>query len=347
MKTMLGTFIVLALMGIVSHGAEIATTDFAVTHRSIDDSYKVAKIDPTVSLHVREVVLSGNERRTSMEGKVVLFVHGAVSPGYVAFDGTCRGCSMMRHFALAGWDTYALDLEGYGRSTRQPTMEMPEAFPQAKAPTSTDVAVDDVSRVVEFIRDLRGVDKVYLVGWSLGASRIVPIYTIQHSNRVAKIALYAPGYRNLGWVEGLRANADGLEKTKVLLSRQNLADWQIMGATEATFTLEAHEAHRDAVLASDPRSGDFGGQARFASGWVADLLRANPSFDAAKVIVPTLVVRGSLDTFATASDNQVLAKEIGAAKKKYVEIPGGSHFLQYEVPSAKFFQAVQEFFEEK
>jgi alpha-beta hydrolase superfamily lysophospholipase len=110
---------------------------------------------------------------------------------------------------------------------------------------------------------------------------------------------------------------------------------------------EALDAYTNAMLAADPRSGELGGQTRLASGWITDLLRANPQFDASKITVPALVIRGSLDTFALAADNQLLVKEIGAAKKKYVEIPGGSHYLQYEKVSTQFFEAVREFLEEK
>ena len=119
---------------------------------------------------------------------------------------------------MVGGDTFAWDLEGYGRSTRQPTMEIPEAYPQAKSPTSTDLAVDNVARIADFIRGMRGVEKVYLMGWSLGASRVVPIYSIQHSGRVAKIALFAPGYRNLGWVENFRGAAPSLAATAKALA---------------------------------------------------------------------------------------------------------------------------------
>ena len=345
----LAAFAPFLLAGLASRGiaAEIVTTDLFITHHSIDDSYKQAKLDSTVQIHLREVVLAGNERRASREGKIAVFAHGATTPGYIAFDLSCEGCSIMRYMALAGWDTFTLDYEGYGRSTRQPTMEIPEAYPQANAPTHTEVAVDDLARVIEFIRNLRDVDKVYLLGWSLGASRTAPIYTIQNPNRVAKLVLFAPGYRNLGWVEALRGNADSYEKAKMLLTRPTLGGWKRFGATDESVAPGTFDAYRDAMLASDPRSGEMGGQVRYPAGRIADLLRFNPQFDAAKITVPTMVIRGNLDTFGTTADSQLLVKEIGAATKKFVEIPGGSHNLPYEKVSTQFFKAVQDFFEEK
>lgn len=327
--------------------ADVVTTDYYVNHKSIDDAYRQAKADPTVLLHVRELVLAGNERSAPREGKVIVFAHGLTVPGYIAFDLPCEVCSIMRHFALAGWDCFTLDYEGYGRSTRQPTMDFPEAFPNAKAPTHTEVDVDDLARVVEFVRSLRGVDKVHLLGWSLAASRTAPIYTIQHSERVAKLVLFAPAYRNLGLLEPNRGQADASEAKKVLLTRPAIEGWLRLGATAETVMPGAFETFRDAMLASDPRSGEQGGQVRFPGGRMVDFLRSNPQFDAAKITVPTLVIRGVLDTFGTAADSKRLVEEIGAVTKQFIEIPGGSHSLPWERVNTQFFEEVRKFLEAK
>ena len=81
---------------------------------------------------------------------------------------------MMRHFARAGWDTFALDLEGFGLSTRPPVMDNPTVFPDSRAPIHTDVTLRDVERVVDFISALRGVAQVHLLGWSQGATVEAP-----------------------------------------------------------------------------------------------------------------------------------------------------------------------------
>jgi len=326
--------------------ADLLTTDYFVNHKSSDDAYAQAKADPTVLIHVREVVLAGNERSAPRTGKVIVFAHGATVPGYVAFDLDCEQCSIMRHFALAGWDTFTLDYEGYGRSTRQPTLELPEAYPTAKAPTHSEVAVDDLARAIEFVRGLRGVERVHLLGWSLGASRTAPLYAIDHPERVTKLVLFAPGYRSLGWVDSQRANADATEKRKVLATRPTLEGWKRFGSTDESIRPGTFEAFRDAMLASDPRSGEMGGQVRYPAGRIADLLRANPQFDASKITMPTLVIRGGLDTFGTTADSQQLVKELGTTVKKFVEIKGGSHNLPYERVSVEFFEAVRTFLEE-
>jgi len=187
---------------------EIVSNDYFLNHKSIEPFYEQYKLDPNVVIHVREVVLAGCERTAPMQGKILLFLHGYSTPGYIAFDLNHDNCSMMRYFARAGWDTFALDYEGHGLSTRPPLMDIPSAFLEAKAPIHSDVAINDVERVFNFISSLRGVNKVHILGWSLGASRTAPIYTIRNQDTVAKLVLFAPGYMSLGFAEGMRERAD-------------------------------------------------------------------------------------------------------------------------------------------
>ena len=148
----------------------LRVTDYFISHTSNEPFYAEQNLDPRVTLHVREVVLPGRERTVAQDGKVLLFIHGFSVPGYVAFDTNSGSCSFMRYFARAGWDTFALDLEGFGLSTRPLVMDDPAAFPDSKAPIHTDVTVRDVERAVDFISALRGVEQVHLLGWSQGAS---------------------------------------------------------------------------------------------------------------------------------------------------------------------------------
>src|SRR5438132_2147536 len=165
----------------------LVTTDYFVSHTSIEPSYTQYHLEPHVVLHVREVVLAGRERTAPKEGKVVLLLHGATVPGAVAFDLNYEQCSMMRSLAQAGWDTFTLDFEGYGLSTRPLVMDGPAAFPQSSAPIHSEVAVHNVERVVEFIRTLRGVTQVALLGFFLRTSRVESLYTLRPTVTVATL----------------------------------------------------------------------------------------------------------------------------------------------------------------
>jgi pimeloyl-ACP methyl ester carboxylesterase len=326
----------------------LVTTDYFVSHTSIEPSYTQYHLEPHAVLHVREVVLAGRERTVPKDGKVVLLLHGATVPGAVIFDFNYEQCSMMRSLAQAGWDTFALDFEGYGLSTRPLVMDAPPAFPDSKAPIHTEVALTNVERAIEFISTLRGVKQVALLGWSLAASREAPLYTLRHPEQVAKLVLWAPGYKSLGFLEGARAQADVMEtKSKMSLNRPTLEGWYRLGSKEEFLVPGAFEAFRDAVLASDPKAGELGGVFRAPSGRFVDQLRATPQFDASKITVPTLVIRGAHDTFATREDNQVLTEALGSTVKQYVEIPNASHMIPYEKANMQFYKAVTDFLDAK
>ena len=203
------------------HAADgIVCKDYFVNHKSIEPFYGQYKMDPNVLIRVREIVLAGGELTATSQGKILLFVHGNGLPGTVSFDLDHANCSMMRYFAREGWDTFALDFEGLGLSSRPPIMDYPLAFPEAKAPIHSDVTVNNVERIVDFISNLRGIKKVHLLGWSMGASRETPIYTIQNQDKVGKLVLYAPTYMNVGFSEGDRKKADLFDtKVRILPSR--------------------------------------------------------------------------------------------------------------------------------
>lgn len=343
---MLGLLIAPAQNALADSADRIRTTEYFVNHKSIEPLYEQYKLDPDVLIHVREVVLAGRERTAPEEGKVLLLLHGYSLPGYISFDLDHENCSMMRWFALAGWDTFALDYEGHGLSTRPPVMDMPSAFPDSKAPIHSDVAINDVERVVDFICNLRGVEKVHILGWSLGASRTAPIYTIRHPDKVKKLVLWAPGYKSLGFAEEFRQNADTLDaETKVIpvhFTKERLYRWY---SKEEFMIPGAFEAYRDASLAYDPKSGELGGSIRIPAGRLVDLFRARPQFDASKITVPTLVIRGVFDLFATQEDNKLLTRELGSEVKQYVEIPNAGHAIPYERANLEFFKAVKDFLE--
>ena len=222
------------------------------------------------------------------------------------------------------------------------------AFPEALAPIHSEVAVNNVERVFNFISNLRGVDKVNILGWSLGASRTAPIYTIRHQDTVAKLVLFAPGYMSLGSFENMREKADFFDtKVRVIPSHPDVAGWYLFGSKKEVIVPGAFEAFRELMLASDPKSGELGGSFRIPAGRFVDLLPGKPQFDASKITVPTLVIRGALDAFGTKEDCELLTNQIGSQVKQFVEIPDASHMIPYEKANVQFFKAVKDFLEAK
>src|SRR5204862_495737 len=114
--------------------------------------------------------------------------------------------------ARAGFDVFAMDMTGYGRSTRPEPMNNPcnlskeqqAAFgpslisspcgaSNARPITTIASDWDDIEAVVNHIRALRHVDKLNLLGWSQGGPRAGG-YAARHPEKVSKLVLLAPAY---------------------------------------------------------------------------------------------------------------------------------------------------------
>jgi pimeloyl-ACP methyl ester carboxylesterase len=290
----------------------LRVTDYFLSHTSNEPFYRQQKLDSRVILHMREVVLSGRERTVSADGWELLLIHGGTFPGYVAFDTKYANVSQMRHFARSGWDTFALDLEGYCLSTRPMIMDAPTAFPESKAPMHGEFTVRNIERAVDFIRTLRGVEKVHLLGWSLGADLEVPRYAIQKPGKVASLVFYGVGYDGPMSMDRRRERAVLDEAAKVLYSRPCSSSRRAGLGTKKEFIVPgAFEAFRTAHLASDPKSAELGGAVRWPAGRSVDLDLSKAFFDASKIRVPTLVIGGEADTWATCESNRLLVESLG------------------------------------
>jgi pimeloyl-ACP methyl ester carboxylesterase len=340
-------FLLLGAFGVVAAAAvdkdDLRVTDYFVTHESNDPFYALAKIDNRISLHVREVVTAGREHAAAADGKVLLLLHGGTVPGYVAFDSNNENCSLMRYLARAGWDTFALDFQGFGLSTRPKIMDDPAAFPTSRAPMRLDVTIRDAERAADFITSLRGVTKIHVLGWSQGASLEGPAYAIRHPERVAKLVLFA-GTDNLAQSAEQKAKtASEREAQKVGSSAPELKAWAGLG-TKAEFVVQScFDAYSAAHLASDPKSAELGGKFRFPTGRYIDLNSPGPVFDASRITVPTLLIRGDADTFATHDANRELLGKLSSQNKKLIEIPNAGHFVQIEKARTQLFEAVKTF----
>ena len=103
-------------------GSRMLTLDHYVRVTS-----KVASIAGQQStVYVREKVRAGNALRgATPPDKVVVFIHGAGTPAEVAFDVPYQDYSWMQYLADAGFDTFAMDVTGIGRSARPWPMNDP------------------------------------------------------------------------------------------------------------------------------------------------------------------------------------------------------------------------------
>ena len=87
--------------------------------------------------------------------------------------------SVMDYFAARGYDTWCVDMEGYGRSTKTRDNNAPIAF-----------GADDCFAAASYIGELRGTRPLLVYGISSGALRAA-LFAQRHPEMVARLALDA------------------------------------------------------------------------------------------------------------------------------------------------------------
>ena len=298
----------------------------------------------TVQIYVREVVRARHGRH------VVLFVHGAGTPAEVAFDVPYQDYSWMAFLARAGYDVFSMDMTGYGRSTRPLAMNDPcnlaaeqqkSIFGAVCAPSygrqMTTLASDwnDIGAVVDYLRSLKRVEKVSLIGWSLGGPRAGG-YAAHHPDKVNKLVLLAPAYRR-GAPAAAPTQVPANGPAFGTQSRADLdANWDRQVGCPDQVDPKAREAVWTEMLASDPQGATWGPGVRRAPlvttwGWNESVVNT--------MQIPALFVAAALDKQALPAGVKALYDDFGAKDKVFLDLGCASHNALWEKNHLLLFQA--------
>jgi pimeloyl-ACP methyl ester carboxylesterase len=280
--------------------------------------------------------------------RIAILMHGATYPG-TSFDLPLAGKSWMDYMAARGFDVYALDLPGYGRSTRPAIMDVPA---DQNAPfMRTDEASKALGAVVDFVLKRRGVDQVNLVGWSWGTT-ITAAYTADNQGKVERLALYAPVW--LRTTPSLVQVQGKLGAYRVVSREQALGRWLTGVPEDKKATLIPagwFDAWADATFATDPKG--EGKTLRAPNGVVQDGLDywgATPpkaNWEPAKITSPVLLVLGEWDRDTPTYMAQALYPLLtNAAWKRHVVLSEGTHTILMEKNRMLLLRTVQQFLEE-
>lgn len=333
--------------------ADALRIDHYVRHVS-----SVAAIDGQhVQLYVRERVLPGTLARTGdLEGRVVLFVHGAGTPAEVAFDVPYEDYSWMGYLAAAGYDVFSVDMEGYGRSSRPHPMNdfcnlsednqlalKLDAAPCVPSATGAATTIqsdwDDIARALEYIRELRGVERVSLFGWSLGGPRAGG-YAARFPEQVDKLVLLAPGYRREMSDAPPRGDDGAVMTYQTRASLNSL--WNSQVGCEGQYDPLAADIIWSEMLASDPVGATWGPGMRRAP---RTLVWGWNQAAAADTMTPTLMVAAAHDGQVDAARVRDLYEDLGAANKVLLDLGCASHNAMWERVHLELFSASLEWLE--
>jgi len=309
----------------------------------------------TTQVYVRERSEVGTALRSSdLSGRVILFVHGAGTPAEVAFDVAYQDYSWMAYLARNGFDVFAMDMSGYGRSTRPTIMNDPcnltteqqttfvpgflNAPCKAEYPSQlTTIASDhnDIDAVVNYIRALRHVDKVSLVAWSLGGPRAGG-YAAAHPEKVAKLVLLAPAYGRMTSTNApavIPANGAAFNTQS---HAEFTANWDRQVGCPNQYDPATSDSVWTAMLDSDPVGATWGPGVRRAPnttnwGWSTEVV--------SKMKTPTLMVTGVHDKQVGPDRVRELYADLGSKEKVFIDLGCSSHNAMWEKNHLILFKA--------
>jgi pimeloyl-ACP methyl ester carboxylesterase len=208
------------------------------------------------------------------------------------------------------------------------------AYPYQLTSIRTDW--DEIDRVVDYLRQVRNVDKVNLVGWSRGGNRAAG-YAGLHPEKVQRMLLYAPGdTTNIGYnplnLDDPPQPLPGVPST-ILGSNDFFANWDTQVSCAEQYAPGIRPVISQTMLDFDP----------LGSTWGTAGVRRAPNLNvttpnwglnrtlAGKITVPTLIIRGDLDQIIPLPSVQALYTDlVGAPQKVFVHVACASHNLVWE-----------------
>jgi pimeloyl-ACP methyl ester carboxylesterase len=239
----------------------------------------------------------------------IFFVHGSSMASQPTFDLHVPGradSSVMDWFAARGFDTWTMDNEGYGRSTKD-------------RPQNNDISngADDLAAGTALVMEKAGVPRMHMYGISSGALK-AGLFAQRHPERVDRLALDA-----FVWTgEGSPTLA---ERRKKLAQFQSMHRRPIDRAFVRSIFSRDHpgtaddatvEAFADAILSLDDS---------MPTGTYVDMCSKLPLLDPTKIVNPTIVMRGEYDGIASFDDLIEFFKKLPNADKTFSTMAGISH----------------------
>jgi pimeloyl-ACP methyl ester carboxylesterase len=258
----------------------------------------------------------------------ILFVHGSSMASTPTFDLQVPGrpdSSAMEWFARRGFDTWCVDMEGYGRSDKSRDI-------------NCDIAngADDVAAASEYIAKTRGAKQLLVYGISSGALRAA-LFAQRHPDRVKRLALDAFVWTGEGsptlherrkkLPEFSRTNRRPIDRAFV----HSIFNRDHPGTAEERTV----EAFADAILALDDS---------VPTGTYVDMCSKLPIVDPAKITAPTIVMRGEFDGIAGIEDLLGFFRQLPNPDKQFAVMAGIAHASFQQINYLTAYHILHSFF---
>ncbi len=257
---------------------------------------------------------------------LVVLAHGSATAGKESFDLQVPGkpsYSLMDFLAREGFDVFAPDARGFGRSTH------PDAH------MTTQEASEDLNAVVDHVLKLRGGKRVNLLGWSWG-TQDGGMFVIAHPEKVEKYVSYAQMHVDSPDIAKRRPRIEAFRKNPYVTIAE--AGWKprFSSLTPA----EANDPEVVDVYAKTAAQVER----KTATGPQLDMVTIMPMVNPRLIPVPTMIIHGQYDDVADLDGLLPFFRQLPNPYKKYVVVPNAGHMMHLQKGHQLFQREVAVFF---
>ena len=258
--------------------------------------------------------------------RVIVLAHGSATSGKESFDLQVPGkpsISLMDVLARAGFDVFALDTRGFGRSTH------PDGH------ITTREASEDLNAVVDYVLGLRGAQKVDLLGWSWG-TQYAGMFVMANPGKVERYVSFAQMHLDSPDLARRRPGAAAFRTTPYVVIPE--AGWKprFFSMTPAEVNdPEVVDAFARAAVLAEPKS---------SLGPQLDMTTLMPMLNPRLIPVPVLMIHGQYDDVADLDGLLPFFRQLPNPYKRYTVVPDAGHMMHLQKGRLLFQHEVVAFF---
>jgi pimeloyl-ACP methyl ester carboxylesterase len=249
----------------------------------------------------------------SPEGKkVVVLAHGSATAGKESFDLQIPGkpsYSLMDVLARQGFDVFALDTRGFGRSTH------PEGH------MTTLEASSDLGAVVDYILKLRGIQKVDLLGWSWG-TQYGGMFVMAAPQKVNRYISYAQMHVNSPDISKRRPRIEVFRKNPY-------ASIPEPGWKPRFYSMTPADANDPQVVDAFAKAG-AAIELKSPTGPQLDMVTIMPMINPRLMPIPVMIIHGQYDDVADLDGLLPFFQQLPNPYKRYIVIPDAGHMMHLQ-----------------
>jgi pimeloyl-ACP methyl ester carboxylesterase len=282
--------------------------------------------------------------------RTIVMVHGATYSSGSLYDVPLGGFSFLDYLADGGYDVYALDVRGYGGSSRPHEMEEPGDRNPPRIDTA--IGVRDLATAVDNVLTRNRLSKLNVFGMSWGGA-VAGAYVSRNCDKVNKLVVLAPL-----WLSDRAIpldTGDALNCYRLVPVLESKARWLNTAPSRGRRDLIPEgwfDQWAKMTLAEDPWSETVAPQMlRATNGPIQDIRdywTVNRKFyEPRDITVPVLLVHGEWDVDVPLEVARSFYSElINAPYRRWVEIGEATHMLLLEKNRLQAFKAIRDFYGE-